>query len=110
MKKNLEKSKEDFAKDINQMFYKKKEEQAKKLNQLAQPILEKSGTELIYLFKKNLRIDEFHAEEVAIFYYCLNDTERNKFLYHFTQEEKEVIQFQYENLKNYNENALIKTL
>lgn len=108
--KELEKNRIEFANEIVKVYKESEEEMKKRLNKWTEPLVKEYKQELLALFKLYLRTDEYHAESVAIFYETLKEEERPSFLNDFAEEEKEVILFQYENLRKYNEEVLEDTL
>lgn len=104
--KELEKNRIEFANEIVRVYQESEEEMQKRLRKWSEPLVKENKKELLALFKLYLKTDEYHAESVAIFYQTLKEEERPSFLNEFTEEEKEIIWYQYENLRKYNEEVL----
>lgn len=105
MEKELEEQKKQFSESFVLMMNELEQEDRQKIVDILTPLKNLDQEQLIFLFKNYLRMDESHAETVALFYSFLNENEKFSFLSQFTTEEKEVILFHIENLRHYTANV-----
>lgn len=106
LKKQVDDAKREFADEVNNVFKNMETKRRNELGELANKTFDAHRENLIDYCKSNLRIGEFEAEEVAIFYYSLSDENRTDFLTYFSEEEKEVINYQFNSLRHYTERVI----